>query len=195
MGMRPGKYWWLGVLIFVGTGVSVWDYKNWRYEETKNYGHGPEFVKPLELTKQYQNKIAGLRMRYPAGWEVYVDAKFKMQDARFNLTDLVKIGERVEVAMIGEVTIGVERINKNFPDVVNAEVAELPVKLARERDYIVVSTADMVVLTWEEGEVVYQRALASGRGKIVVTDVSKSKSEWKNLEKTFWEMYKSLVLI
>lgn len=58
--------------------LSIQDYRSWRYEETKNYGHGPGelYVPAEEMTEKYEVKVLGFRIRYPWGWKLNVDSDF-----------------------------------------------------------------------------------------------------------------------
>jgi hypothetical protein len=190
------KYWWLVVLILVGMGLSVMDYKKWKYEETKNYGHGPDVVKPLELTKLFQNKVAGIRIRYPGEWKLEVNPKFdSLSNSKKTWEDVLIKNKREQVLEIGSFKLSEEYVSKNFPDVVNDEVKMIGTPLSRERQYIVTMAGDVVVLTWEKDGGVWQRAMVARGNRLVIMDVNNNNDEWKKWETTYWEMYKSLVLI
>lgn len=96
----------LALLVAVGIVASVWDYKSWRKEETRNFGQGPKLnvqdsMFNVQLTEVYQNEV--FRLRYPEGWKIEEAVKF-------------------------------ERTEKNLPDIVDEEVVRIG-KLDREPDH------------------------------------------------------------
>jgi len=76
----------VALLLAVGLGFSVWDYKNWRKEETKNFGHGPGDAS-VTLTQIYQNDEWGVRLKYPEGWDMEQAVTFERTEK--NLPDIV----------------------------------------------------------------------------------------------------------
>lgn len=98
----------LALLIGVGVVFSVWDYKKWRNEETRNFGQGSGTSRitnnELRITQVYQNDEWGVRIKYPEGWNVEQTVKF-------------------------------ERTERNLPDIVDDEVVKIG-KLDREPDHV-----------------------------------------------------------
>ncbi len=91
--MRAGVI--VSLLLAVGMALSIWDYKSWRSEETKNFGYGPGDVS-VALTQVYQNDEWGVRMKYPEGWDIEQTVRFERTEK--NLPDIVD----GEVAKIGK---------------------------------------------------------------------------------------------
>ena len=92
----------VGLLLVIGVGITVWDYRQWRSAETAKYGQGwGDIDKPaLALTSMYQDEGGGLRMRLPAGWSQEM-FKIATRTETRNLTDLVDergIDERAYIA-------------------------------------------------------------------------------------------------
>ncbi|TSC87922.1 MAG: hypothetical protein G01um101416_237 [Microgenomates group bacterium Gr01-1014_16] len=107
----------VALLLVVGVGFSVWDYKSWRREEIREYGKGPKInvqssMFNVQLTEIYQNDELGIRLKYPADWEI-------------------------------EKNLKIEKSGKNLPDLVDEEVARLG-KLDREPDHV---STNVTVLT------------------------------------------------
>ena len=175
----------LAFLIITGLGVSVWDYRSWRHEETKNFGQGPVGAAPLELTRVYQNKTAGFRVRYPDGWEIKENFKFKILNFKV----------RYRVVEMGPVKMSVEKKNANMPDITNDEVKKIG-KLAREREYIGLGQGTAVILTWVGNGHFFQRAMVEHREQIVVLDLeAPMDTQVQVLERTFTEMVRGLTLV
>lgn len=191
--------WIVALLIVVGVAVSVWDYKNWKYEETRNYGYGPDTAFSLVINRTYQNKLAGVRIRYPGEWEVKVNPKFEVKNLKLTFNDVVTKNDRVWVVKLGgKMTVYVARLTKNMPDEVNNEVALINKisKLNREREYVGTVAGTAVVLSWENEGTFYQRGMLSGNGKMVIVDLVDADATTKEvMEKTLIEMLKSVVLI
>lgn len=97
----------LALLLAVGIAFSVWDYKSWRNEETKNFGQGPGGVS-VTLTQIYQNDEWGVRMKYPEGWRIEEAVKFERTEK--NLPDIVD----EEIAKIGKLDREPDHIDTNI---------------------------------------------------------------------------------
>lgn len=165
----------LGVALAMGVALSVRDWQRWRYEETKNYGHGPGGAGELEEQARrrkwalYQNEAVGIRLRYPEGWEVKENS--------------VSSGKREKVSVVrfGEgggwrIDVGVEELKTgaNLNEVVDREIKTLKglgATLVGERQNLNTERVSAVILTWEEGGEKRQRGVTVGGGKIVVVDV------------------------
>jgi len=204
------KRWQVGlwILIVVGVGVTLVDYKKWRWEETRRFGHGyEEQLEPaVPLTKVYQNDIAGVRVKYPGEWGAEENSKFNLQNSNV----IVRWEEVLEeekrelvVQWPGGVRLYIENTDKNLADIADTEVKELEsegASLAGDREYINTDEASLVILTWEEvpetgNLVVWQRAMAQKKGRLVVLEAEMAKTEWLKWKKTLEEIYRSLVII
>ena len=103
--------------MIAGMAFSVWDYKQWRGEEMRNFGQGPSSnpksqIPNPKLAEVYQDDEWGIRFKYPVGWKI-------------------------------EENLKIEKTEKNLPDLVDDEVARLG-KLDREPDHV---STDIIVLT------------------------------------------------
>lgn len=85
----------IALLLVVGIGFSIWDYRSWRKEETRNFGQGPGSTS-VALTRIYQNDEWGVRLKYPEGWDIEKTVRFERTEK--NLPDIVD----EEVARIGK---------------------------------------------------------------------------------------------
>src|SRR3989344_2202497 len=63
----------VGALIVGGMIFTVWDWRQWRIAETKNYGQGWEANKEIapaqKLDGVYTDKLGKFRIKYPADWK------------------------------------------------------------------------------------------------------------------------------
>ena len=69
------------------------------------------------------------------------------------------------------------------------------IKLIKDRDYITTESINLTVLTWNEGELTKQLAMASKDNRLTVVQTSCVQGEWKMYANTFWEVYRSLILL
>lgn len=203
--------WWqfaAGGLLILGMGFTVWDWRNWREEETGKFGHGYEeqLAPAAELDKLYQNEIAGVRVKYPRDWTVSENSKFKILNTNQIqiLENMVNLGERAVVAeWPGFMKLSVERVERGLPDLADAEVRKLARAghgLSKEREYLGAQETGVTLLTWETLDenrevVVAQRAMAVEKGTLVVMDVEMLRTEWLNWARTFEAVWKSLVYV
>lgn len=178
----------IALLLLVGIGYSIWDYKKWRWEETRAFGQGPEESAKSEVLSAkliiYQNGVVGVRIKYPEGLQINEGSRFKVQDSiKMGFENLVRMGERVEVVNFGDkVRVSVERTELGLSDASDREAGRI--ELTREWDYINTEKLSITILTWAEG----QRALAKIGEKLIVIDSQID-------QKVFFEMLKSLVPI
>lgn len=175
------------LLLLAGIGYSVWDYKKWRWEETRAFGKGPEESAKSEVLSTkliiYQNGVVGIRIKYPEGFKINENPKFEVLNPKQKFEDVVRMGERVEVVNFGDkVKINVERTDLGLSDASDRETGRI--ELARERDYINTEKLSITILTWAQG----QRALAKIGEKLIVIDSQVD-------QKLFFEILKSLVPI
>ena len=161
--------------------VSVWDWRNWRYEETKNYGHGPleSLALPQELAIRYVNEYAGIRMRYPGGWMVVEKLKDIAKTAE--MAESFKPSKLTEVAVITnpggevEVKVGVDRTQADLVTALEEQVKGVTgrgIEMAREREYLNTEREDWGIITWEVGERTVRRAVAVFDGRMAVVEAS-----------------------
>lgn len=189
----------LGLLLVIGVGWSVRDYKLWRNAELDKYGHGyGEEIPPLILGNLYENQFWGVRIRYPGGWIVDEADEFVDLPPKKRQADLLAIGQRKPVVWLGKnVKLSVERVKISLVDLANREEGVIKNKqpeMVKEREYINTEEVNVIYFTWKEGGIMHQRAMTSEGDKMIVVDSDTIESEWKSLEPTFREMYKSLVM-
>ena len=178
----------ISLLLLMGIGYSVWDYKKWRWEETHAFGKGPEEDSRLKTQDSrliiYQNSVVGIRIKYPEGLQISEGSRFKVQGSiKMGFENLVKEGERVEVVSFEDkIKMSVERTDLGLSDASDREARMI--ELTRELDYINTEKLSITILTWAGG----QRALVKMGEKLMVIDSQLD-------QKVFFEMLKSLVPI
>lgn len=165
-----------GLLIAVGVIFTVWDYKNWRIEETKNYGHGwaenREVAPAQKLKEVYTNAPLKFRIKYPEGWDA---------------------GEMTFRDPSGRVKMQV-RVEKDARDF-SAIADEMAEGVTRDRSYINTETASLTVLTWEGARETKQVAMAKKNDRLYKITVTCESGVWKFWFATLEEIYRSLVLL
>jgi hypothetical protein len=199
------KYWWVGVVVVVGMGVSARDYVNWRREETKNYGHGPLMnqANAMELGQRYSNGYVGFRMRYPVGWTQ--EEKLKKPEGglegEVNRYQPTRQTEVIKVKNEGgsvEVTVSVDRLRGDVVQVLDQEVERLEsegIVLDKEREYWHTEREDWGVVTWTQGEARTKRAYAVDQLRMVMVEVRCEVGVWDEFAKTLDEIIKAVTLI
>ncbi len=162
------KYLLIGVIGVIGVIGSIGEYRNWRKEETTNYGQGWAQTKALKdpetLVGPYVNELQSYRIRYPKNWKLKEDK----QSTTFYLDSKSIRVERVTISM-------------NFPDFVDRQAQNV----IRDRDY----TDSLVVLTFD-GK---QKALSQKGNMVYILTATTPKENWNEYELTFKEVFKSLV--
>lgn len=176
------------VLLIAGVVFTVWDYKNWRWEETHLYGLG----KPVEagyspaadLGETFTDLVARVRVKYPKDWKMRSNPELEKEGAKLS----VKRIEVVEISL-GEVKIAVsvQEVKQDLPVIAD----KMAVGIVRERDYITSATAAWTILTWSDKQI----ALAKKDNRLYVVEATFEKSAWKQFAKTFEEIYRQVVLI
>ena len=163
----------LALLVVVGIGLSVKDYRAWKWEETRNYGHGPveALGKPMELNGRYINPVVGIRVKYPEGW--VSTGKVGLKTVGKNKAEVVRI-DGGEIRIIVKVALE-ERAEITVADEMIEELKNKGISLARERDYYGDENEDWTVLTWDEGEKTVRMGFAITNGKIVVVEAESNK--------------------
>lgn len=191
-------------MVAAGVVVSVRDYKAWRYEETKNYGHGPleSLAEPRELAQRYANEYAGFRMRYPAGWQA--------EEILKNRTDLTALGEVYEPKELTgavlledgrgevEIRVSVDQARGDLVTVLEEQVRAAEgegIKLVREREYLNTDREDWGVITWEVGERTVRLAVAVAGGREVVVLASCTTKNLGQYIRTLDEIIKSINIL
>ncbi len=161
------------VLLAVGIIGSVKEYKQWRVDETSNYGQGPlgktnTGDTKLSADKLYQNDVAGFRIKYPSSWEVVANPKFS--DGKYSLSQIARMDERAEVVLFGgRIRVSVVRNSLNFTDLVDQEARKM--EMVREREYLNTEKVSIVILTWKQNGRERQTAFAhKGGDKVFVLE-------------------------
>jgi hypothetical protein len=189
----------IGVGILAGVVVTIGDYRTWRYEETKNYGHGPDVEKATwKLTQIYQNNRAKIRIRYPEGWMAETAGAFRNEQQINWPGD----GEVVEFRNKNSgVKVSVRKTEGSLTDWENkflqaADPAERPYG---DRQVINTDKGSYTILTWQRfaGNDTYvkQTGLAKKGELLVVVEMESSLFDFKIDEVNFREMMKSLVML
>lgn len=186
-------------LILAGGVWSYKDYQEWKHLEMDKYGHGyGEAVPAMALANLYENQILGVRIRYPDTWKVDEAKEFINLSPKITRNTLLRSGKRQTFVWLGtRVKISVQKVNQSLVDLVNMEETNIKNKnweMLRERENVNTDEANIVILTWKQGGIIHQRAMAMDDNRLVVIDSNAVESEWKVVEATVLEMYKSLVI-
>lgn len=155
---------------------TVWDWRQWKIEETKNYGQGRAESRGVAAARKlggvYTNRVLRFRIKYPQDWEVK------------GLTFSEPFGR---VKMV--VTIVKDR--RNFPEIAD----EAAVGVTQDRGYINTDSASLVVLTWVGADDTKQIALAKKEDRVYKIEITCGNGNWKFWSATFEEIYRSLILL
>ena len=131
----------IGLLLIAGVGFTLWDYKNWRWEETHKFGQGgqatSEFLPAMKLEGVFSNRIRGVRIKYPKSWDVG-EMEFREPFGR------------------AKVSIKVKKDTANLSDIADSKAFGV----TRERDYLDANGLAVIILTWDGESQVKQVALA-----------------------------------
>lgn len=142
----------IGMLLVVGIGYSIYDFKQWRYEETHAFGQGPSDNLKFEILNfkwmMYQDNLLGIRFKYPEN---------------------VKIGEQIKFK--------VENTNENLIDIVDREAKKIA-EMA-ERKYVNTERASITVLTWSGGQ---RAMIRNGTDLITIESTLDEKIFWEVLK-------------
>lgn len=174
----PKKIWLLviGLLLIAGVGFTLWDYKNWRWEETHKFGQGgqatSEFLPAMKLEGVFSNRIRGVRIKYPKSWDVG-EMEFREPFGR------------------AKVSIKVKKDTANLSDIADSKAFGV----TRERDYLDANGLAVIILTWDGESQVKQVALAKKGDRLVMIEIICESGAWKIFSKTFEAMYRTLVVL
>lgn len=174
----PKKIWLLviGLLLIAGVGFTLWDYKNWRWEETHKFGQGgqatSEFLPAMKLEGVFSNRIRGVRIKYPKSWDVG-EMEFREPFGR------------------AKVSIKVKKDTANLSDIADSKAFGV----TRERDYLDANGLAVTILTWDGESQVKQVALAKKGDRLVMIEIICESGAWKIFSKTFEAMYRTLVVL
>lgn len=190
------------MLLAGGVGYSVYDYRVWRKAELGNFGHGyNDYLEPaMRLTKLYQNPVMGVRIKYPEGWKAQENDKLPFTRKGITAQSLLSGKGKVVIATWDPfLTLSMEQSKMNVNDYAEKEIAALVKSgksLARERSFVRTEVVDWIIFTWKEEGKIRQRAVTIRNGAAIVLDARAGEGEeWNKLEKTFDEIYRSLVFI
>ncbi len=166
----------LGVLIIGGMVFTVWDYRQWKIEETKNYGQGREANRGVAPARKlggvYTNRILRFRIKYPRDWEER-GMTFSEPFGRVKMVVTVVNDPRDLPVIADEAAVGV----------------------TQEREYFNTESVSLVILTWEKADEVEQVALAKRENRLYRIEITCGNGVWKAWSATFGEIYRSLVLL
>ncbi len=156
----------LGLLISLGMIFAIWDWRQWRIAETKNYGQGweenREVAPAQKLEGVYTDRLLKFRIRYPQDREAKAKIKVIVEK---DIRDLSVIADE----MAGGIT--------------------------QERNYINTESVSLVILTWAGARETKQVALAKKEDRLYKIEVTCENGIWKSWSATFEEVYRSLVLL
>lgn len=172
-------------LLAFGISFSIWDYKNWWKIEHERYGQGPQEGQGLSpagnLVGPYASSLGKFRLRAPENW----DRIATKEGLRFR-------HPFAQRGIYPTIEASFEKAELDLPQTTDREAKKHT--LTQELDYINTDTTSMVVLTWTDGELTKQLAMAIKNDRLVKIQASCLTSEWKIYANTFWEVYRSLVL-
>lgn len=173
----------LGVLVLVGMGFTLRDYLQWRREETKNYGQKSletaQFQPAGELVGPYENRIAKLRIKYPATWTV-----------RENKTgeEIVSFSDPDGRAKL---SVGTKQVTQNLSDLAKKEA----VGSTKDWEYFNAGGESWVILTWEGERQIVQKVLSKKGNKLWVMEFTCERDVWPVYALTLGQVYRSVTLL
>lgn len=185
-------------LIF-GITYSIWDYIQWRHIEFDHFGQGQRDSdigeQPAKLSNLYSSSYAQVRFKYPDIWELSENPKIQEKGFKFGPRLEVLRIERPFVSYILRPTLSieVERVDTGHNDWINKEAEKHT--LTEDRSIINNDKAQLVVMTWDEDATTVQEAVGSKEDRMYIFKAVTEKGAWKTYKNTFWEIYKSVVLL
>ncbi len=163
-------------LVAMGMIFTIWDWRQWRIEETKNFGQGWEENKGVgpaqKLAGVYTNKLLRFRIKYPRNWEAE------------GMTFSEPFGR-------AKIAVTVKRDSRDLPVIAD----EMAGGITQERNYINTELVSLVVLTWKGARETKQVVLAKKEDRLYKIEVTCESGIWKAWEATFEEVYRSLILL
>lgn len=182
----------------MGIGFSVGDYRRWRYEEIKNFGHGPteSLTPPKDLTARYENAVAGVRFAYPADWTVEPNRIFSQKNPSIPLGKQITM-VRVKYPSVS-LEVGMEKAAEQGTALLEGEIKRLKdsgIIFTKERDYLNTDRENWIVLTWEEGEQVVRYAITAKGERLVFVKAVVDKNVFSLWTRTVDEVIKNVTLI
>jgi hypothetical protein len=188
---------WLvvGVLLVGGIGFTVWDYKNWRYLETSNYGQGnPDeqgILPASSLALPYVSNHGRFRVKYPTGWNIRENPIYSqnvkspppVSASRVEIVSFEDVDKRARI------TIYLEKVNAGLTDLADQEAVDI----SRDRQYLSSANSNLTVLTWEKDEMFIQKALVVKDDTLAIIESTSPLSSWKSYVRTFESVYQSWV--
>lgn len=192
------------VVLGVGMAYSVWDYRKWQWEETKNYGHGPgeQFVAAEQLTKRYENSGMGVRLGYPSNWTIAENQNLVVMEKGRPLTwrELVGVNtqERIVTLRMEDelaIEINLKRLAAAGTYDLEDEVGRIKsegVEFVSEREYINTDRENWMILAWEEGEKQIREAITIKGERLVAIRMVCSKKLVKRWKLTEEEVVRSV---
>lgn len=191
----------LGVWLAAGVGVSVWDYRSWQYEETKNYGHGPDVEKATwKLIPIYQNNPARLRIRYPEGWTAETAPAFR-DEKQINWPGDGIVAEFSLREQSKNITISERKAEGSLTDWENKflQAANPAERSYGDRRVVNTDRGSYSILAWQKisgnETTMRQTGLAKKGELLVIVEMKSGLVDFKIDEVNFLEMMKSLVLL
>lgn len=155
---------------------TVWDWRQWKIEETKNYGQGRAESRGVAAARKlggvYTNRVLRFRIKYPQDWEVK------------GLTFSEPFGR-------AKITVTVVKDTRDFPIIAD----EAAVGVTQDREYTSSDTVSLSILTWEGANETRQLALSKKEDRLYKIEITCGNEFWKAWSATFGEVYRSLVLL
>ena len=166
----------VGALIVGGMMFTVWDWREWKIAETKDYGHGwaenREVAPAQKLEGVYTNKLLKFRLKYPSDW--------KVEGMTFS-----EPGGGVKMV------VTVEEDARDLPTIAD-KMAE---GVTQARGYINTDSASLVILTWGGPRETKQVAIAKKGDRVYKIEVTCESGAWKSWSATLEQIYRSVVLL
>ncbi len=148
------------ILLALGVGYSIYDYRVWRYQETVNYGHGPSDNQPREvkpdLVQVYKNDYLDLRLRLPETWVIKPEGQFVIDPL---VTPQPKLAaglildkRMVAVRFADRITVAVQRTKLNLSDLVDRDAGSI-----KDRSYVNTNRVSFTLVTFTDRVVAYAK--------------------------------------
>lgn len=201
----------VALLMTLGVGgvFSYRDYKEWKNEELKNYGHGPGglYANPLEAKEHFENQFVGIKFNYPSEWKIEVNKRFVVSNPKLVFKTYVTpnviqelVGfERVTDGGKEEVGVNVGIVAKtNLVDYVNADIVKqikAGKNLVGERQYINSDRSNWTIVNFVEKDMAVKRAYAISGERMFVIEFRYPPTEEMKVLRTYEEFIKNVIVI